>query len=106
MHRDQILKELTKFNFTEPLARLYLAGLELGPALMAPLARKAGVKRTSAYYLMEELLRRTFFTTKQTGRRTYYVAASPQQLLEMTLERERRVRKLFPALKSIASKKL
>ncbi len=92
------------FGFTKAMAKLYLAGLEYGPLLMAHLAMRANVKRTTAYYVMAELLRRGFFSKKKLGKRTGYVAASPEHVLEMTLERERQVRKLLPALNFIKKK--
>lgn len=105
MNQYKLIKQLEKFGFTIAQARLYLAGLELGnQALMARLAKLSGVRRTTAYYLMEELLRRGFFTEKKLGKRNYYIAASPKRLLEMTKERERLVRRLMPELKNLADK--
>lgn len=94
MHLEQLAGALQKFGFTKPQAKIYLSGLILKHALMMPLARTAGVRRSTAYYLMKELLRRGFFTSKKIGKRNYYVAASPKKLLEMTKEREKLVRRL------------
>lgn len=105
MTEQTLLKNLEQFGFTASQARLYLAGLKLGRrALMARLAKLSGVRRTTAYYLMEELLRRGFFTKKKLGKRNYYITASPKRLLEMTRERERLVRRLMPELKNLADK--
>ncbi len=86
------LELLVKFGLSRPQARLYLAGLRLGPALLAVLARQAGVKRTTAYYIMAELIRRRYFSKRRVGRRWYYVAATTHDLLQMVKERERLVR--------------
>ena len=93
---------ITDFGFSPIMASLFITGLELGPTLMMPLAKKAEVKRSTAYYIMEELLRRGFFTTKKIGRRTAYIAVSPEQLLKMTTEREQRLKKLIPLLTQIS----
>ncbi len=98
MHLEKLTRELQKFGFTKAQAKLYLSGLILKHALMQPLARTAGVKRTTAIYLMEELLRRGFFTKKKIGKRTYYLPSSPKKLLEVTKERERLIMKLMPVL--------
>ena len=102
MKRNQILQQLHKFGFTASQARLYLAGLTLGKVLMKHLAKEAGVSRGTAYYIMTELERRGFFLHKKTGKRTYYLAVSPQELLNMTLHREQLVRSILPNLKIIA----
>lgn len=101
MHQQKILKDLVKFGFTLPQARLYLAGLMWGHGLMAQLARTAGVRRSTAYYLMQELLRRGFFQRKKIGKRHYYFAATPKRLLAMTRERERLVKKIIPHLTKV-----
>lgn len=98
MNYKILLSELENFGFTEPQAKLYLAGLSADELLMQPLAKKAGIKRTTAYYVMEELVRRGFFIVKKLGKRYYYVAASPQRLVEMTIQRGKLIRKIFPFL--------
>ncbi|PIR92604.1 hypothetical protein COU01_00850 [Candidatus Falkowbacteria bacterium CG10_big_fil_rev_8_21_14_0_10_44_15] len=97
----QILQKLEKFGFTPPQARLYLCGLQLGPVLMKPLAQTAQVSRSTAYYLMAELERRNFFTSRKVGKRVYYQAALPAKLLAMTQDRERLITDLLPTLQTI-----
>lgn len=105
MFNKKILKQLHYFGFTSSQAKIYLAGLRLGKILMAPLAKAAQVKRSGVYYIMEELKRRKFFSSKKIGKRTYYIAASPEKLFKMTLEREILIRKILPLLKAIIPKK-
>jgi len=95
MTDKKIVTQLIKFGFTVSQAKLYFAGLKLGPELMARLAKQSGVRRTTAYYIMEELQRRRFFERRRIGKRIYYVAASLYQLLKMTKERERLVKRLI-----------
>ena len=98
MKENKILQKLYKFGFTAPQARLYLAGLRLGKALMKHLAQEAKVSRSTAYYLMSELERRKFFAHKKIGKRIYYSAVSPQELLNMALRREQLVRTIMSDL--------
>ena len=100
----QLIKYLTQFGFTRAQAKVYVAGLELAQTLMAPLARRAGVKRTTVYYLMNELLRRGFFAKRKIGKRNYYFAASPRRMLEMVHERRHLVLKILPALEKVCYK--
>jgi sugar-specific transcriptional regulator TrmB len=98
MTDKKIVTQLIKFGFTVPQAKLYFAGLKSGPELMARLAKQSGVRRTTAYYMMEELERRGFFVKRKVGKRTYYAAASLHRLLRMAKHRERLVRKLMRRL--------
>ena len=97
----KLIKVLIEFGLNKAQARLYVAGLKTKKALMAQLAREAGVKRTTAYYLMDELLRRRFFATKRFGRRTYYIAITSKQLWQLAKEKERLIRQILPTLKTI-----
>lgn len=94
MNDRKIVTQLIKFGFTTSQAKLYYAGLRSGPELMARLARQAGVRRTTAYYMMEELIRRRYFSTRKVGKRKVYVAASLNDLLQMTESREQLIKKL------------
>jgi|SRR3989344_5267558 len=95
MNDKKIIGLLIRFGFTVSQAKLYYAGLRSGPELMARLAKTARVRRTTAYYLMRELIRRRFFSSRKVGKRIYYTAASLDQLLKMTKEREKLVRQLI-----------
>lgn len=101
MKDDSLTKELIKFGFNKLQAKLYLSGLRKGPSLMAELAREAGIKRTTVYYLMEEMIRRGYFSEKKSGRRTHYVAVAPKQLQRMVEQRQRLITKILPSLNSI-----
>ena len=95
----KIVTQLMQFGFTLAQAKLYWAGLKLGPELMARLAKLAGLRRTTVYYMMDELIRRRFFEKRKVGKRIYYRAVSLEQLLKMSQEREQLVRKLMKGLK-------
>jgi sugar-specific transcriptional regulator TrmB len=92
--KTNVIQILRRFGFTQSQADLFYAGHKQGPSVMAKLARAAGIPRTSAYYVMQELLRRGFFTVKKQGKRAYYTAVSGKRLVDMTKERERLVKKL------------
>ncbi len=102
MKNYYLVKELTGWGFTDQQAKLYLAGLKLGQTLMMRLATNSKLKRSSCYYIMEELLRRGFFVSRKVGKRIYYTAATPERLLEMTKEREKRLLCLMPDLKKLS----
>lgn len=106
MKKMNVLRLLRQFGFTPNQAQLYLAGIILGPALMAVLSKEAGIPRSTAYYLMPELKRRGFFSSRVIGRRTYYAAASGKRLLLMTKRRELLIRRLLPIIRAIQQNRL
>ena len=53
MNPALILKNL---GLSEKAAQVYLASLELGEAPVQKLAERAGLKRTTVYYVLEELV--------------------------------------------------
>ena len=94
-------QQLYHLGFASQQAKLYIAGLKLGRSLMAHLAAEAKVKRGTAYYIINELIRRKFFFVKKIGKRTYYEAVAPEKIVTMTEERLRFVKKIYPQLKII-----
>ena len=98
MTDQKIVTQLSRDWLTIPQAKLYYAGLKFGPELMARLAKRAGIRRTTAYYMMQELQRRQFFARRKIGKRTYYIAISLEGLLEMTRQRARLIKKLITEL--------
>ncbi|OGE81890.1 MAG: hypothetical protein A3H72_00320 [Candidatus Doudnabacteria bacterium RIFCSPLOWO2_02_FULL_48_8] len=97
----KIVTQLIKFGFTVPQAKLYLAGLKLGPELMARLSRQSSVRRTTAYYIMKELMRRGFFSMRKVGKRSYYIATNGKELFKMIRRREKLIKKLLPLLNKL-----
>jgi sugar-specific transcriptional regulator TrmB len=95
---DQILKEV---GLTDNQAKIYLAGLELGPTTILSLARKSGIKRTTIYTMIEELIHRGFFTTLPREKKKLYIATDPESLSDMMRQREDIFAKHLPELKSI-----
>lgn len=65
----------------EKSAALYLAGLALGTTSVQQLARKAGVKRPTAYLHLDELIKLGLFELIPAGKRTYYRAADPDAVV-------------------------
>lgn len=77
------LTELVRqYGLSENEAKLYLAALELGEASVQDMAKKAAVKRTSIYYMLDELESKGVLTTTKRNKKIYYIAASPTDLLK------------------------
>jgi len=98
--------ELKKLGFTEKETDVYLAMLELGPAVVSDIAKRAGVKRPTAYVVLEELGKRGLVSfTERRGVKLFTPA--PAERLVKNLESEAKkyknlasmARELVPKLK-------
>lgn len=77
-----IIKLLTDLGFTKEQAKMYRSLLELGEATVAEIAEKSGVKRSSAYYILEQLKKDGVVYETKYKKRTFYVAEKPDELLD------------------------
>ena len=104
---DILQFELKKLGLKEKEAKVYLAGLELGPTSIIQLAERAGITRPTTYEIVSILEKRGLFAQTRIDKRTAYVAQSPETLLgilrseERALaEREREFLRIISALES------
>ena len=93
-------------GLTEDQSKVYVAALELGQASMQELARKSGVKRTSIYNFIEELIDKKLIATSQKRKRTVYSAIHPNQLIELEKARLAELNRVLPELLAIHNKSM
>jgi sugar-specific transcriptional regulator TrmB len=101
---DNIKLLLRDLGLTEDQAKVYLAALELGQANMQDLAHKSGVKRTSIYNFIKELLAKGLIVTAKKRKRTVYSAIHPKQLVEVEKARLNELHRVLPELLAIYNK--
>ncbi|HWQ60225.1 MAG TPA: helix-turn-helix domain-containing protein [Candidatus Fimivivens sp.] len=108
---EELEKKLLKTGLSEKAIAVYLAILAIGKGNVSAIARKSGLKRTSLYQYLEELLGRDFLYQTVKGKRVEYAAASPKKLLS-SFEKEKReldrkrasVEAVIPELEALYSK--
>ncbi len=98
-----LAKDLTDFGLNEKESSAYLALLELGEATIGQIARKAKVKRTTLYDIIESLKQGGFAGSTKRGKKTLYFAEDPRKLEEKLDEKSFVLRKMLPELLSIAN---
>lgn len=82
------LIEITKnLGLTTKAAKIYLAALELGEASVQQLAQRARIKRTTLYYVLDELIEAGVLVCTKTGKKMYYVPEQPEILLHNAKEK-------------------
>lgn len=85
-----LVKQLIEFGLSEKEAQVYLATLELEVATVNEIAKKADVKRSSTYVVLESLKKKGFVGISDDKKVQNYVASSPDLLLH---EAENRAKK-------------
>ena len=81
-------KELNSLGLKEKEAAVYLSCLQLGPAPVQAIARKAQVVRATTYVVLESLEHLGLVTHYKEGKKTLFSAEPPRQLTRL-LEKER-----------------
>ncbi len=77
---DELKNGLKELSFSDKESDVYLAMLELGPAAVQDIAKKAGVNRSTTYVMIESLKRRGLISTYEKGKKLFFVAESPNNL--------------------------
>lgn len=92
---------LRTLGLSEKEAAAYLALLELGPSTVKPISERAGIKRTSIYNFIDDLVDRGLVSKNIVRGRAYYQAVDPSRLLKMQRENYQRLEAALPALQQL-----
>ncbi|PJA47046.1 hypothetical protein CO172_03140 [Candidatus Uhrbacteria bacterium CG_4_9_14_3_um_filter_36_7] len=102
---EELIRELIHIGLSEKEAAVYLASLELGPAVVQDVAKKANVNRATTYVCIESLAARGLMSTYVKGKKRFFTAESPDRLLSIVRlqrreleEKEREVESTIPKL--------
>lgn len=94
-------KVLEIYGLNKKEAKFYLASLSLGMATVAEIAKKSGLKRTTIYSLVDELKEKGIIKQANSRRKNYFIAESPESLLENLEEKTEVLKESLPRLKSL-----
>ena len=104
-------KELQEIGLNEKEAKVYLAALELGQSVVQNIAKKAELNRATAYFIIDNLMKRGLMSSFHQGKKQYFMAADPDKLIDIAEQEKQRIAKregllakLLPQLKSINNK--
>lgn len=95
--------ELEKLNLNQKEANLYLAALELGESNIQQIAKKSGVKRTTAYDIIEALKTKGLMIQIVRDNKTVFSASDPHKLEDAMEDQRHTLRKILPELLMIAN---
>lgn len=97
----KIIKTLEQFGLTKKEITTYLACLELGEAIIPEIAKKANIPRTTVYGIMNSLIKNGLVSFLIKGKKKYFIAESPEKLLNFAQERTKDIKEIMPRLKSL-----
>lgn len=101
MQTESVLKNL---GFSENEAKVYLASLEAGVSSAQDIAKKAKIKRTTAYSVLSDLVKKGFVHTTSERNKTRYIALAPKQLAERFAEYQKELFGALPSLEAVYNK--
>lgn len=81
MKEQEIISNLQQLGLSEKESRVYFATLEIGEATAQAIATKSGVNRSNTYIMIEALTKRGLMSSFQKGKKRFFIAGSPGQLL-------------------------
>lgn len=80
MQIANLAKKLEAVGLTEKQAKVYVAALFLGPAPVQRIAEQAEVNRATTYVILDELAAMGLVSTSVEGKKTVFVAESPEAI--------------------------
>jgi len=95
---DQIQQNL---DLNSKDATTLLAILEIGPASISDIAKRAKIKRPTVYYLIEELIKKGLVLKVPAGKRVFYKANEPKRILSLLDQKKQSFEKILPQLESL-----
>ncbi len=101
MDTERIFKQL---GFSKNEASVYIASLEMGKASAQDIAKKAGLKRTTTYSVLDYLVERGVVAKTEERGKTRFVAEAPDKLLSIVNTIQSDIKKALPELNAIYNK--
>lgn len=98
MTKEILLEQL---GLSEKQAKVYLTLLELGESTIGPVASRSGVKRTSIYNFIRELVGLGLITQTERHHRALYRAEPPSKLKQLIDARQKQLTSLLPELETL-----
>jgi predicted transcriptional regulator len=97
---EHLIKPLQNIGFSDKEAKVYLTLLQLGPSNPYKIAKRAGLKRPTAYVVAEELIRKNIIVTSP-GKKHIYIARPAETVFEEHEKKVLELKKTLPELKAL-----
>jgi HTH-type transcriptional regulator, sugar sensing transcriptional regulator len=101
---ENLINLLKKTGFSEKEARIYLAVLELGKGDVTEIAKKAELKRSIAYVIIDELIEKGYASKLPNRKINTYQAIDPGVILNSIKTTTKHFSEMLPYLRSLNAK--
>lgn len=98
---NEILDSLEHIGLSEKEGKIYLSLLKFGEASVSDIADEAGIKRPTAYIILDELRKKGLVIKVPNTKKTLFLAKTPDELYKQTLSNINQFEKVLPKLRSI-----
>lgn len=95
---EAMLKQL---GLSDKEAKVYLAGLVLGPSPVVKISEKSGINRPTTYVQIESLMKLGLMSSYMKGKKQYFAVEPPERLQELTRIKEQEVKEQSERLREI-----
>lgn len=82
MQSIELAAQLQLIGLTDKQAKVYVAGIFLGPSTAQKIAAEAGVNRATTYVIVDELIALELMSHSSVGKKTVFVAAPPEAITQ------------------------
>lgn len=100
---DYLVRVLKHNGFSEHQALVYLACLKLGQASVWDIAETSGVKRTTCYVVLKDLMERNIASEAKDSKKALYSVVSPDDLWFNLKNRQKQLVEAMSELSSLGS---
>lgn len=97
----ELAQKLKKLGLSEKETQLYLASLRMGLASITELVRASGLKRATAYLVMEELVQKNLLRRIKLNKKWYYQSQKPEVLRAKIQEKSQILKEILPQLNKL-----
>lgn len=97
----EIKEILGQLDLEGKKADVYLASLELGGSTVIEIAKKSGVKRTTCYDILLDLIKKGLISETVKGKKRLYIGEDPEKIQKDLQKKESLFSEILPQLKSI-----
>jgi sugar-specific transcriptional regulator TrmB len=98
MELEQVLQSI---GLNKKQASVYLASLKLGSETAYNIAKHSGLKRTTVYFILEQLKEQGIASIRKTRSATYYKVLNPKAILNRIKKQEENLTAALPELEKL-----
>jgi sugar-specific transcriptional regulator TrmB len=98
---NEIVENLKSIGLEDKEAKIYLALLKFGQANVGDIADEAGIKRPTAYVVLDELRKKGLVLKIPHAKKTIFAAKTPDEFFDQTVANINQFEKNLPKLRSM-----